>query len=48
MLLTPDPDEIEQHGEMKVWSGGKFHPGKFDLAKADKAVRSAHRRRRAR
>ena len=48
VLLTPEPDEIQQQREMKVWSGGRFHPGKFDLAKTDKAVRGAHRRRRAR
>ena len=48
LLLTPEPDEIEQQREMTVWSGGRFHPGKFDLAKTDKAVRGAHRRRRAR
>jgi hypothetical protein len=47
-LLTPEADELEQQREMKVWSGGKFHPGKFDLAKTDKAVHAAHRRRRAR
>ena len=48
LLLAPEVDEIEQQREMKVWSGGKFHPAKFDLARTDKAVRVAHRRRRAR
>ena len=48
VLLTPEADELEQQREMKVWSGGRFHPGKFDLAKTDKAVRRAHRRQQAR
>jgi hypothetical protein len=31
---------------MKRWSGGRFDPEKFDLAKTDKAVRNALRRPR--
>ena len=31
---------------MKRWSGGRFDAEKFDLAKTDKAVRNALRRRR--
>ena len=46
MLLTPEPDEIEEQKHLKSWSGGKFNPELFDLAKTDKAVRGALRKRR--
>jgi hypothetical protein len=46
VLLTPDPDELEEQRHLKRWSGGKFNPERFDLAKMDKAVRGALRRRR--
>jgi hypothetical protein len=46
VLLTPEPDELEEQRHLKRWSGGKFNPGRFDLAKMDKAVRGALRRRR--
>ena len=47
VLLSPDPDEIEEQRHLKRWSGGKFDPDRFDLAKTDKAVRGALRKRRA-
>ena len=47
VLLTPEPDEIEEQRHLKRWSGGKFDPERFDLAKTDKAVRGALRKRRA-
>ena len=46
VLLAPDPDEIEEQRHLKRWSGGKFDPDRFDLAKTDKAVRGALRKRR--
>jgi Plasmid pRiA4b ORF-3-like protein len=46
VLLVPDPDEIEEQRHLKRWSGGKFDPERFDLAKTDKAVRGALRKRR--
>ena len=45
VLLTPEPDEIEEQRHLKRWSGGKFDPERFDLAKADKAVRGILRKR---
>ena len=45
VLLTPEPDEIEEQRHLKRWSGGKFDPERFDLAKTDKAVRAALRKR---
>lgn len=44
VLLTPEPDEIEEQRHLKRWSGGKFDPERFDLAKTEKAVRGALRR----
>ena len=44
VLLTPEPDEIEEQRRLKRWSGGKFDPEQFDLAKREKAVRGALRR----
>ena len=46
VLLSPEPDEIEEQRHLKRWSGGKFDPDRFDLAKTDKAVRGALRKRR--
>ena len=46
VLLAPDPDEIEEQRHLKRWSGGKFDSDRFDLAKTDKAVRGALRKRR--
>jgi Plasmid pRiA4b ORF-3-like protein len=46
ILLSPEPDEIEEQRDLKRWSGGKFDPERFDVAKTDKAVRSALRKRR--
>jgi hypothetical protein len=46
VLLSHDPDEIEEKKHLKRWSGGKFNPERFDLAKTDKAVRGALRKRR--
>lgn len=46
VLLSPEPDEREEQGHLKRWSGGKFDPERFDLAKTDKAVRTALRSRR--
>ena len=45
ILLHPDEDEIEEQRHLKRWSGGKFDPERFDLAKTDKAVRGALRKR---
>lgn len=45
VLLSPEPEEIEEQRQLKRWSGGKFDPERFDLAKADKAVRGALRKR---
>jgi len=45
VLLSPDPDEHEEQKHLKRWSGGRFDPERFDLAKTDKAVRNALRRR---
>lgn len=46
MLLTPDGDEIEVRRLLMRWSDGKFNPDRFDIAKTDKAVRGALRKRR--
>jgi len=46
VLLAPAPDERDEHKHLKRWSGGKFDPERFDLAKTDKAVRNALRRKR--
>ena len=46
VLLSPEPDEIEEQKHLKRWSGGRFNPERFDMAKTDKAVRSALRKRR--
>lgn len=46
VLFTPEPDEIEEQRHLKRWSGGRFDPERFDLAKQDKAVRGALRKRR--
>jgi hypothetical protein len=46
VLLNPENDERDEQKHMKRWSGGKFDPEKFDLAKTDKAVRGALRRMR--
>ncbi len=46
VLLTPEPDEIEEQKHLKRWSGGKFDPERFDVAKTDKVVRRAMRKRR--
>ena len=45
-LLTPDENEITEQRRLKRWSGGKFDPDRFDVAKTDKAVRRALRKRR--
>ena len=46
VLLSPEPDETEEQRHLKRWSGGKFDPERFDVAKTDKAVRGALRKRR--
>ena len=46
VMLAPDPDEVEEQRHLKRWSGGKFDSERFDLAKTDKAVRGALRKRR--
>lgn len=46
VLLSPEPDEIEEQRHLKRWSGGRFDPERFDVAKTDKAVRGALRRQR--
>ena len=45
VLLSPDPDEIEEQKHLKSWSGGNFNPERFDLVKTDEAVRGALRKR---
>ena len=46
VLLSPDPDEIEEQKHLKRWSGGRFNPERFDVTKTDKAVRGALRKQR--
>jgi len=46
VLLSPEPDEIEEQKHLKRWSGGTFDPERFDLAKTDNTVRGALRKRR--
>jgi hypothetical protein len=41
VLLSPEPDEIEEQHHLKRWSGGKIDPERFDVAKTDKVVRRA-------
>lgn len=45
ILLHPEPEEIDEQRQLKRWSGGRFDPERFDLAKTDKKVRAALRRR---
>jgi hypothetical protein len=45
VLLSPEPDEFEEQRRLKLWCGGKFNPEMFDVAKTDRAVRGALRRR---
>ena len=45
VLLAPEPGEIEEQKHLTSWSGGKFDPELFELAKTDKAVRGALRKR---
>jgi hypothetical protein len=45
VLLSPELHELEEQRELKRWSGGRFNPEQFDVAKTDKAVRGALRRR---
>jgi hypothetical protein len=47
VLLAPEPDEVDEQRRLKRWSGGRFNPEAFDLAKTDKAVRNALRRARS-
>ena len=47
VLLAPEPDEADEQRRMKRWSGGRFDPDRFDLAKTDKVVRNALRRARS-
>jgi hypothetical protein len=46
VLLSPEPDELEEQRHLKRWSGGRFDPERFDLEKRNKAVRGALRKRR--
>jgi hypothetical protein len=46
VLLSPEPDEIEEQRDLKRWSGGRFDPERFDVTRTDKAVRGALRKRR--
>ena len=45
VLRSPEEDELEEQRHLKRWSGGRFDPERFDLAKIDKSVRGALRRR---
>jgi pRiA4b ORF-3-like protein len=47
VLLAPEFDETAEQSRMKRWSGGRFNPETFELAKTDKAVRNALRRPRS-
>lgn len=44
ILLAPEAEEREEQRHLKRWSGGKFDPERFDLARTDKAVRGALRK----
>jgi len=44
ILLSPEPDEIEEQRHLKRWSGGKFDPERFDAGKVSKALRTASRK----
>ncbi len=46
VLFDPEADETDEQKHLQSWSGGKFDPEFFDLAKTDKAVRGALRKRR--
>jgi Plasmid pRiA4b ORF-3-like protein len=45
VLLSPEPDELEEQRQLKRRCGGSFNPKQFDVAKVDRAVRGALRRR---
>lgn len=45
VLFNPDHEEIDEQRELQRWSGGKFDPERFDIAKTDKKVRAALRKR---
>jgi hypothetical protein len=45
VLLSPEPEELEEQRQLKRWCGRRFNPEQFDVAKTDKAVRGALRRR---
>jgi hypothetical protein len=46
VLLSPEPDEIEEQRDLKRWIGSRFDPERLNVAKADKAVRGALPKRR--
>lgn len=46
VLLSPEPDELEEQKQLKRWSGGKFDPERFAVAMTDKTVRGTLRKRR--
>lgn len=46
VLSSTEPEDRDEQRQLKRWSGGKFDPKRFDLAKTDKKVRAALRRRR--
>lgn len=46
VLFAPEAEEREEQHHLKRWSGGKFDSERFDLAKTNKAVQGALRKRR--
>lgn len=48
ILFHPEDDESEEQRHLKRWSGGRFDPERFDLAKTNKAARSALRKANSR
>jgi hypothetical protein len=45
VMFNPEPEELDEQRDFKRWSGGRFDPERFDVAKIDKKVRTALRKR---
>ena len=45
VLASTDAEDREEQRDLKRWSGGKFDPERFDLAKTDKKVRAPLKKR---
>jgi Plasmid pRiA4b ORF-3-like protein len=39
VLLSAEPDELEEQRQLKRWCGRRFNPEQFDVAKTDQAAR---------